>query len=253
MTSIIKKKYIELINKEIDGVNTPEESKKLKAYLAESKEAHNYYNEMISVSETLSKSEEIEPEPELKAGILNLIKYDKHTVRERKNLLEFLFSGFEIKLQYKYTLFFTGGLIAGIALLFILNGDPNSNISNFRSTIFFKKADHIQFSRDDITYEVDIKYSKKTIIVELVVNSAREIEIVFYYDKTDVSFNSFKQQKNIDNKLTISEDELRLNSYGENRYIIQFNNKTTNDTPIRIKLLASGALIDERTIETGKR
>ena len=109
---MIDEKYIELMNKEIDGLNTPQESAELKSYLKDEPEAQKQFNNLLDVSKSLEQLEEIEPSPELKKSIINSINWKKYSTKEKKRRS---FLGFtQLKFNVKYAYVFTCGLILGI-------------------------------------------------------------------------------------------------------------------------------------------
>ncbi len=48
---MIEERYVELINKELDGLNTESESQELEKYLSENVEALTYYEDLLRTAE----------------------------------------------------------------------------------------------------------------------------------------------------------------------------------------------------------
>ena len=60
---MIDKSYIDMMNKEIDGVTTGAEREKLSTYLHTNSEAKKLYNELCQTSALLSKVTRLQPSP----------------------------------------------------------------------------------------------------------------------------------------------------------------------------------------------
>jgi hypothetical protein len=69
----MEEKYVELMNREIDGLNSRAESAELEKYLHRNPEAGRYYRELLFVAGALNRVPEVEPPAGLKASILNSI------------------------------------------------------------------------------------------------------------------------------------------------------------------------------------
>jgi hypothetical protein len=70
---VIPERYIELIQQEIDGCNTPAQSAELRAYLEKHPEGLRCFNELNELSRSFGKMGQVEPPPELRALILERI------------------------------------------------------------------------------------------------------------------------------------------------------------------------------------
>ena len=108
----VDKKYIELINKEIDQVTTPDEKAELQKYLQANKSAMDYYNDLQLTNDYLDRLPDHEPSENLKKQIINSINFNKYSPNQKKHYAwDFLFSP---KLRIAYT--FALGLIIGIII-----------------------------------------------------------------------------------------------------------------------------------------
>ena len=88
---MIDTKYIEHINKEIDGLNTPEESIALREYLSDNPEAQKLFDELMEISRMLESVPPIEPSQNLKKYILN-DPVTQHYVPRNNNIGHFFLS-----------------------------------------------------------------------------------------------------------------------------------------------------------------
>ena len=264
---MIEEKYIELINKEIDGVNSPKDSAKLEEYLTKNTEAQELYSELVMTSNMLNNVNELEPHPNLKKNILNSIQWDKYTVKAskaRRNPFESLINALQFNFNFKYAYAFAVGLIMGIVTysLFVENVQRNTStdISDLYGTMIlkgipesFEIANYIEINLDEVYGTINIRYSKDIVLAELNLKTQQEIEMVFEFDEDDIRFNGFIQLNNVRNNLDISENYLKLTNIGENKYIIIFNDKTQSVTPMNFKIFLSDVLLYEKSVSTGRK
>jgi hypothetical protein len=261
---MIEKKYIELINQEIDGVNTPQDSAKLKAYLAANPKAKSLYNDLRAASEMLNAVKEIDSPSHLKANILNAIPADKYAAREKRapqskpNLLENLFGFLQPRPAARYAFAFSLGLFAGVLIYAALVENVHKNSmptnSDLYGTIALREAPG-SFDAGDIVEmnpygTINLKYSKDLVVAELNLQTQQEVELVFEYDPSALKFGAFSiRNQAASNTVKTSENSLRLTSFGENKYAVLFTKRIDAPAPLRLKIYsADGALLHEQII-----
>lgn len=266
---MIEKTYIDLINKEIDGVNSQEDSDKLEAYLAENPEAQDLYDDLLSMSTMLNKTDEIDPSPTLKKNILDSIPQKKYAAREKKrvlggarNFLKSLIPTQAPRSNFRYAYAFSAGLIVGIVALFLvfdkIYQTAEVDVSNLYGAMMLpgspeslETADYAEINLDQVYGEIHTSYSKDIVLTELDLSTRQECEIVLEFDDDDISFQNFTRLSDRENKLDIGTNYLRLSSIGDNRYVIVFRDKSESVTLMRFKIFVSGDLVYEKDVSTG--
>ena len=253
-------KYLDLLNREIDGVNSQKDSSKLKEYLVKNPEAQELYNELVTVSDVLKKVRVIEPSPNLRKNILNAIPSSKYAVKEKESSLKSLMSAlfFRYKMQYAYA--FVAGLMVGVVVysFFATDKHPPSDLTTLYGTMLspetsegFQIADVVEIDLDEIAGTVTMKYSKGVVLAEVDLESQKETEIVLEFDENDIRFHSFGQLNSAKNEITVDKNSVGLTNTGENTYVIFFEDKTQSITPMTVKILSSGTLLSQNTVFTG--
>ena len=114
---MINQKYIELMNQEIDGANSAEQSRVLEEYLGGHEEARTYYRELALAVNVFEKVAMLNPPPELGDEILARLKdrADTHTTGGG-GMLAACRDLFRLRLQPAYAYTFIGGLVLGLVL-----------------------------------------------------------------------------------------------------------------------------------------
>ena len=82
-----EEKFIDLINKEIDGIISAQEKKGLMEYLEKNPEAKQKYQDLVDSTKYLDKLDEVEPPEELKSRIMNSIDFNRYTAKKKKKYI----------------------------------------------------------------------------------------------------------------------------------------------------------------------
>ena len=259
---MIEQKYLELINREIDGETSQKEHEKLQEYLSENPEANDLYDDLRSLARSLSQVEEVEPSPNLKKRVLNSLPFKKRVANEKWGFLKLL-SGKPVvaRRQVFIAYAFLAGLVLGIAIYSLIQGGSNDydvsqlygSIISPYSTERLEKGESAEINLDQVSGTLSTKYSKDLLLAQLSLNTQHEIEVVFEFDGNSLSFNGFGTQKTVGNNLSIGKDYFRLTNLGKNRYFIVFNSKGESATPISFKIFSSGALLYQKSLPAGPK
>ena len=258
---MIAKKYLELIHGEVDGTNSQKQSAKLREYFAENHEARDLYDDLVSLSKTLSQVEEIDPSPNLKKAVLNSIRFDRFAAEKKKNIFRMpLLKPLFVRRNLQFASFFLAGLLLGVAFYSLIQSSTSSfENSNLYGTIIpsetadkFETGDYVEFGLESASGTAGLKYSPSTILTELDLVSREDIEIVVTFDSRDLSFSGFGEQQSVENHVTIGQDHVRFAHTGKNKYLLVFNNNAQTGTTVDLKILLAGNLIYETPLSTGQ-
>lgn len=256
-----EKQYIDLMHREIDGLNAPEESKKLKEYLEKNSEAQELFNQFVSISNKLGEVEEITPPPDLKPNIMHAISGSAYQPKKQGNALKSLLNSLRLRFNYRYAYAFSFGLIAGIILYSMyvktLNTGVSSDISDLYGTLIFNtqpealhKGDDIHIDLEEVQGTIGVKYYKNTIIAEIILESRNRIEVNIQYDENDLYMSGFFQSRNASSLVKMNDTHLRMTHLGENTYVVAFTNRAKTVTSLNVQILSSGTEIYSKAIST---
>jgi len=255
---MIDNKYIELMNGELDGVNSAEESLELKNYLERHPEARRYYEELVELVQMLGRAEDVEPPPELREIILTSIS-QKREEFERKSLFSSALEAFRHNFRREYAYAFAAGIIVGICLFAILShigpGGRPSDLDDFYGTLGIKSraeqligTEPIEFEFPEVSGSAHVKYSKDIILTELSLSSDSEISVVFQYDE-NVRFEGLRTLAGVDHKINVTEKMLELTHNGISDYVIILKGANQADNLVSIKIKTGRGLLLEKSID----
>lgn len=267
---MVEEKFVELIHQEIDAENTPDETAKLKAFLAKNTEARKLYDELAAAAGMLREVKAVEPPGNLKNNILRSIQPDRYAARAKKPVLGGIKSVVDMlfgapSYQLKYAFAFAFGLMAGLFIYALMSGTSqqqqagidNSNLYGTMAWLEaagnFKAVDSMAVDLEAGRVSMLVKSSPKQVIAELHLNTIEETKIQLEFDGNDLGFSGVSQASSRAGVAFNSDGHtLKFINRGENQYLIAFANKTQDESLLRFKLFVSDTLQYETTLATTK-
>jgi len=254
---MIEQAFIELMHKEIDGENSPEESKRLRKHLEENSEARSLFDEMIAFNQILKQVKDVSPPTDLKAGIMQSLSphpYPAYTSIKAFGSLRSMFS-----FNYRYGFSFAAGLILGMVSLFFIFrsgfSDESTDFSHLLGTISPENSQNLNVTKqepfvlDEASGEVWIKQSRTFVMAEIVIQSRESIEMVIQYDSSELYFNGFFQRgDNPSRHFQMDKNRVRISTMGDNRYAILFHRNRRQMNDVTLKLYHTDKLIFEQSL-----
>ena len=252
---MIDSKTEDLINRDIDGALSAQEATRLKEVLSTDPEAQNYYDEIENLSQMLAQVEEVDPGPNLKKNILNSIPVQKYQNEENRERTP-LFSAWNSRPSYRLTLAFAFGLIIVFFTSSFVTDLPPNNNSNLIGTILltgsdakFKPADEAEITLPEISGTVSSQYAENVVLFRVDLSTDSEIAVVVEFDESDLRFAGFQPQKYSAGQINVSSNEIRLANKGRHDYVLIFEDKTSADSQVTVKMFAD-KLLYEKTLGT---
>ena len=255
--------YMDLMNREIDRMNTPEESGTLKEYLATNRKAQHLFDELMAMTNLLSTVKEMEPSPDLKTDIMSAIRSSQQATKKEEQYLKSLLRRLHFLFNYRYAYAFSFGLIVGLILysLFVhmSNKGTSIDVMNLYGTLLpndsserFEEGDHLDIQLREVKGTVEVMYSERVVIAGIAIESRVGIEIILEFDEYDLNMSGFVQANNVRSHIDMDTTRLKVTHIGDNTYVIVFNNITDMVTPLNIQILSSGDEMYTQTISTGR-
>jgi len=270
---MIDEKYLELINKEIDGVNSPAESARLKAYLAQDAAAQRLYRSLEATANLLQRvKDDVKPPATLKPHVLRLIESRRGAIKARMNVKHEVSSllhslvrrplhGFDFRFAYV----FASGLVAGGLVLYLLIGQGARQDTLRDQDLFGAMVSHSSAGRlatsDSAAFSFDgghavtiLRGDATSLVVEVRLSSRESIDAALAYDESEFGFSTIRRTSGSpEGPIAVGENVVHLASHGESHYLITFARKTLQATPMTLKIFSSGTLLHAQDISPGGR
>ena len=262
---MIHDKYIELMNQEIDEVNSKEESLELEEYLETHPEGRSCFEELREVARIFKQVEEIDSPAGLKSVIISSVStrdIKQTRIEGDKSGFTSMLSTFRSGFKRNYVYVFTAGVLIGLCFFALLSRvvpqTSPSDMEKLYGTISLEKSSPIftfeipvEFDLATVSGSARFRYSKDEILTELNLLSEDEIEVVFECDE-HVIFNGYWVFKSGDHHLTVAGKETKLGHTGDGNYLVFFKTENPTHTLIHMKILAGRDIVFEKTILPGR-
>lgn len=184
---MIEERYIDLMNKELDGANTPDESAALRSFLASSEEARRMYDELRGVAGMFAAAGEVTPPRDMKRTIMAAIA-EREANRgarraEHARFLDILTP--RKKVAYSFAAGVAFGLVALVILLRAMpqgggldRRDLYGTLAGGRGAGDVIASESVSILAGDISGRVTAQYRDNSLTVALDLDAPREIEVV---------------------------------------------------------------------------
>ena len=262
----IEEKYIELMNREIDGLNSREESAELQKYLRRNPEAERYYRELLFVAGALDRVPEVEPPVELKASIMRAIFGEEagaaaaagaktRAGRERRpaSILDLFRVRWEPKFAYVLAACVAVGFFLFVLFWRVVPGRaPRDLEALYGSIVSSQEAGQllavqpVEFVLPGVGGELHVRYEMKRILAALDLHSDSRIQVVFDYSK-DVSLESITALNKCEYNAKAGDGKFELTHSGDCRYVIVLKDGSGTHSPIGLKVVRGGTLLLQET------
>ncbi len=188
-----ERKLTHLMHQEIDGANTPEETRILERLLAQSPEAKQTYDELRRLSRRLSRVEQLDPPATLKPAISRAIEQRQARAKARPRKLKIIQKLDQLATGRKVAFAFAAGVFSGVALLLVggnlvgLSGLNHNDVAGTlgagERSLLAGASEVITLPLEDLQGVIRAEYSGRLRILSLELTSAAPVEIELAYDR----------------------------------------------------------------------
>jgi hypothetical protein len=257
---MIEKRYIELINGEIDGVNTPEESSELRRYFDTHPEAQRYYDELKELGRTFSEMNDLDPPGELREAILASVA-SRSRKPKRESYLARIREWLAPPARPRYALAFVTGVLVGfcvfaVSSVVMLRG-TDGQIDRLYGTLATEgdaasilSSECIPFDLPELYGGACIEHSTAVVQANLDLSSEEEIHVVFEYDDL-LEFEGLRALDESEHTMHVEGNRAELTHLGECDYVLVFRDGRSSGSPIHLSVTAEDGLIFEKSIVPG--
>ncbi|HEX9615370.1 MAG TPA: hypothetical protein VGA55_07670 [Bacteroidota bacterium] len=245
---MLEKKVYELLNKEVDGANSPKEKEQLRVILERSAEARRTLEDLRRLTTVLRSAPQIDPPSYLKTKILNSVKPVPGRFSRQPSFAAKV-QDFIRPLRFRPAYIFTGGAVAAVALFFLITGTP-SDTSTLVGTmgpapVAGASAD-FDFPQLQGTVRTDMagEFAQATISLD----SEEAVDLIIEFPESDLQFENFRALDNAGTSLAIHPGELRLTNAGANTVTVTFRMRSTDPVLLKTTVVSQGTIIAQRIL-----
>lgn len=252
---MIGKRLIELMNAEIDGVNSPEESRELHEHLDATPDARRHYEELKDVGRVFAEADEASPPEALRRAIMRAVAA-RGNPDVKMGLLERIREALSPAPRMRPAFAFAGGMVVGLGLFLLISATlPHmvpGDAANLLGTIgggerCFVAADPVSFDVPGASGRASVRYCAETVTLELSLSSESEVIVVLSYDE-DVDFDGLRALQGGDYAIRVMGHRAELTHTGTRDYDLLFTDYAESHLPLRMSVLAAGRSVFEGSV-----
>ena len=260
-----EEQFAELLNRELDGLNSRQESEELKAYVQTNAEARELYQDLLKLSTVLNRVEEVEPSGFLKADIMEAVRASRNAARSESSLLAWVREFIESRTSFQYAYVFAAGLIVGIAIYSLVGVHPTTSgvvdPADVSGSIIINDAAYpftagpgFEFNNEteSISGSVRSKYSRNIAVVEVSLRTRVETAIVVHFDPSSVRFKGYSQSLPGTSVQQIEEKLFRVTTQDENHYILAFERVSQVPSEVTVSIASGGRELQQKSVLLGE-
>jgi len=256
---MVDEKYVELMQKEIDGDISYFEKARLANYLKGNEEARDLRKSLREIHQCLIEEPLIESPKSLRENVMRqVMPRPRPTINplgSRQGVWESLVARFKLQPAIPFAVGVAMGVLALVPV--ISQNQEGARVDTTRligtllnSDLDTKVIDHKQISFGLVKGGVEVRTFEGWVLVDVALMSPDQVSLVLNYDTDDIAFYGLT---NIDRGATFvetSDRELRLTHTGIRHYYLAFTDNPDRVSEIAIRVEAGGEAYEE-SIHTG--
>lgn len=259
---MVDERIIELINKEIDGTILPDELTRLQEYRSGNAEARKVSGDLNLVAAMLREVQHVEPPSTLKARVMHNIHPAMQRVRQpigetfRSMVVDF----FRPRSGFRFAYAFSGGVLAGIALVAIylgMGGRSAFDSNDAIGTMISSSSKNLQAGREYVINDgnvrgvVSTQHGQEISVLNISLTTGSEIVTQISFDSGSLDMKAIRRSEDPGDKLVVSGGKVELKSTGNHTYAIYFGNASRSASSVRVTMLSSGNPLFDSMIALG--
>ena len=228
-----EERLIELINKEIDGLNSASEHEELMQSVSSNEHAARLYRDLLRTTKALEGVEQIAPPSYLKSHIMNSI----NTARALPNRQVWWLSSWMELLRKRpmarYALVFASGLCVGILFLVLANpwqhqGEPDASMVSGSVALFsdLHRLPTLESSRFETEGVNGVFRTYKTggnVFVEIEVQSSEKLTIELNSDPVELIFDGIRRSAKAEGDVNVTQGKIILAGGRSEQAVVAFS------------------------------
>jgi hypothetical protein len=185
---MISKSVYDLINREIDGKTTAEESQQLRTIIESDGEVREAFEGLKQMSQEIGDMKAIAPPPSLKASIMRSIEsgYQGSVVRPRRNAAN----------VWRFALAFCGGIAAGLLIFIVFTSTENTSLvsdAELTGTIAqqgfplgLRPGEKLDIKDPSLTGGIESRWGKGLCLLRLDLKASENTTVKLHFDPSAV-------------------------------------------------------------------
>ena len=253
-----EKRWLELMNGELDGVNTPEESAALRSHIASSEEARRRFDELGRMARMFADAGEVKPPAAMEARIMDAIAArDAAAGRDRGFLLDFLSP--RRKVAYSFAAGIAVGIVIFVIVYHALSGGNQLDERDLYGALAEREragavieARSVEIAAPGCAGSAAVQYRDEAVFVGVTIDSDAAVEIGIAAG-TELPLRSFQAPACGTYTIRGSGEGVSVGIGGRCEFVAVFGDARRERPPVRVIVTSGERVLFERTIELGRK
>ncbi len=257
---MIDRRIVTLINGEVDGLNSPEQSEFLRQELGRNPEARDLLESLRKLERALSSMPSLAPPAGLKKSVMRSISARQARAGKparRFALVDWLFPARSLP---RLGFAFSGGVLAGVLLVilyFAVANPPSIDVRDASGSLFgiasepLKTAEDAAIAGDGVDGRIVTEYSSTTSVMRVDLTMRPELTVRFLFNPIGTELKGVTLGKEFPGTLTQSEGLLEVGE-GGGRFSAFFVPDRSPAQNVRFQVVSGRGVLYERSLPLRK-
>ncbi|HET7291632.1 MAG TPA: hypothetical protein VFM88_04340 [Vicinamibacteria bacterium] len=247
-----------LLQRELDGENSPAESAELQRRIAEDPRLRAGSEKLFSLGRTLAEVGQEDPPPSLVADVMRTIR--ANGARVRGGWVEVWRTAFARRPAFAYGLSLAAGIVLGALGLGALGPAALGTRDEAAvGTILppgrlgaFRQVDRQELSSDGFRGVAVTRRGDGTVQAEVRVESNRPLQVTFEFDAKAFSPLGFGRSEAAEGEVVLEPGRVSIAHSGKGTYQVFLGARSAEPAPLTVRIDGQGIQV-ERSLETGRQ
>ncbi len=251
---MINTEIVRLINQEMDGTNSADESRELRTIFERDEEARAYARDLAEAMDHLQNAPIPDPGPFFKTKILAILQRSdspEKPLAGKKGFLSPLFA----PLKLKYALFFCLGLGLGILLLlaskFRVIDDSGWDTRQMAGTVMdtgnLSPMETADWERSGVDQKLDVLRGERMLAVGLRGTAEKDVVVTIDFSPEEMRFDSVRRLSGETGGVELRPGRVILRMSGPHGFLLTFRTPGNPPTSLDVRAVAGGETVFART------
>jgi hypothetical protein len=257
---MIEEKYEDLVNRDLDGETTPEESALLRAHLSADPAARGYHEDLRSLQRLLRAVVAIEPPPTFKQDLLRMIRERGMEAQpepaRREGCREPVVLALRRRLTWGTAYTFAAGIAVGVALLVAMGERPTPSSRLDDSTLPgamlpVERFDDLQpidsqpLRLQGVRGRAQTKSLPYAVLADIEVAAEQPVQIRLAFDPGALVPLGFAQKQPGGGVVRLGSGEVEIEHVGENRYVLALGRRGTPAGVLVVQVRLGDSVVEQ--------
>lgn len=257
---MMQERLIELINNEIDGLNSASEHQELMQHIGADERAAKLYHDLLQTATALKGVEQLPAPSYLKTRVMNSIYATRTPAVQPGTWWSSWTAMFRRKPAARYAVVFASGLCVGLLFLVLATpwqqgGEPDASAVSGSMALFsnlhhLPVLDSARFEGEGVDGVFTLYKSGSGIYVEIEVHSSEVLRIELNSDPAALRFDGIRRTPRAEGDVNVTQGRITLTMVKSDGDVVAFSKVGDVQMPVEGRVYKRGVMIRSVSLRT---